>query len=110
MNVTSYEIYLGDIVCSSGSNDRNVERRYNQGVGSVAQITTMLSQVSLGHYHFEIGLVLRDTVLISKLVFNSEIWYNFTEKQMSKLEQIDEMFFRKLFSLAKSATTIYHHD
>ena len=103
INVTNFETYLGDIVCNSGTNDKNIEKRHNQGIGSVAQIFTMLGQVSLGHYHFEIALVLRDSMLVSKLVFNSEVWYNITIKQILKLEQIDEMFFRKLFSLAKSA-------
>ena len=103
INVTSYETYLGDIVCSSGSNDRNINNRYNQGIGSVSQIVTILNQVSLGHYHYEIGLVLRDTILVSKLVSSSEVWYNLTKKQVSKLEKVDEMFFRNLFSLAKSA-------
>ena len=103
INVTSYETYLGDIICSSGSNDRNIDNRYNQGIGSVSQIITILNQVSLGHYHYEIGLVLRDTILVSKLVSSSEVWYNLTERQVSKLEKVDEIFFRNLFSLAKSA-------
>jgi hypothetical protein len=103
INVASYETYLGDIVCSSGSNDRNIANRYNQGIGSVSQIDTMLNRTSLGHYHFEIGLIMIDTILVSKLVHNSEVWYNVADKQISKLEQIDEMLFRKLFSLAQSA-------
>ena len=72
-------------------------------IGSVGQIMTILNQVSLGHYYFDIGLVMRDTILISKLVFNSEVWYNVTDKQISKLEQIDQMFFRKLLNLPRSA-------
>ena len=64
---------------------------------------TILNQVSLGHYYFDIGLVMRDTILISKLVFNSEVWYNVTDKQISKLEQIDHMFLRKLLNLSRSA-------
>ena len=103
INDKSYETYLGDIVCSSGSNDRNIESRYNQGIGSVGQIMTILNQVSLGHYYVEIGLAMRDTILISKLVFNSEVWYNVKDKQISKLEQIDQMFFRKLLNLPRSA-------
>ena len=86
INEKSYETYLGDIVCSSGSNDRNIEHRYNQGVSSVGQIMTILNQVSLGHYHVEMGLSMRDTILISKLVFNSEVWYNVTDKQITELE------------------------
>ena len=93
-------------MCSSGSNDKNIENRYNRGVGAISQITTMLNRVSLGHYYFEIGLVLRDTILVSKMVYNSEVWYNVTDKQLTKLEQIDEMFFRKLFNLPSSAPRV----
>jgi hypothetical protein len=57
-----------DVVCSSGRNDKNIENRCNRGVGAISQITTMLNRVSLGHYYFEIGLVLRDTILVSKMV------------------------------------------
>ena len=71
----SYETYLGDIVCSSGSNHRNIESRCNRGIGAFSQIMTMLSRGSLGHYYFDIGLVLRDAILVRKLVFHSEVWY-----------------------------------
>ena len=103
MNVKEYETYLGDKICRTGTNDKNIENRKNQGVSAVSQIQSMLNQISLGHYHFEISLILRDTILISKLVFNSEIWYNLTNPQMVKLEQIDEMYLRQIFEVAKSA-------
>ena len=38
----------------------NIENRRNCAVGSVSQIVSMLDQISLGNYHFDIGLVLRD--------------------------------------------------
>ena len=91
------------IVCNTGSNEKNVLNRYNKGVGAISQMDSMLNRMSLGHYYFEIGLVMRDTMLVSKLVYNSEVWYNVSDDQISKLEQIDEMWMRKLFSLAKSA-------
>ena len=62
----------------------------------------MVERISLGHFHFEISLVLRDSVLMSKLVFNSEIWYNLSNQQLVKLEQVDEMFLRQVFNVAKS--------
>jgi hypothetical protein len=103
INVSDYETYLGDIVCNTGSNEKNVVNRYNKGVGAISQMNSMLNRMSLGHYYFEIGLVMRDTMLVSKLVYNSEVWYNVSDDQISKLEQIDEMWMRILFSLAKSA-------
>ena len=62
----------------------------------------MLHQVSLGHFYFEIGLVLRDSILVSKLVSSSESWYNITKQDYKKLESIDEMFYRRLFNVQSS--------
>ena len=92
INVKDYETYLGNKICKSGSNDKNIENRRNQGISAISQIVSMLNQVSLGHYHFGISLILRDSILISKLAFNSEV-----------LEQIDEMYLRKILNVAKSA-------
>ena len=61
----------------------------------------MLEQISLGHYYFEIGLVMRDSMLISKLVSSSEVWYNVTKEQYRKLEEIGEMFLMKMFKAPK---------
>ena len=96
IQVKDYETYLGDVITNNGSNDRNIESRRNQGIGAINQINSMLNLTSLGHFYFEIALVLRDAILTSKLVFNSEVWYNLTTPQMEKLEQVDEMYFRKI--------------
>ena len=106
LNVKDYETYLGDIICNNGSNEKNIENRKHQGIAAINQINSMLNLTSLGHFHFEIALVLRDSILISKLVFNSEVWYNVYNAQIEKLEQIDEMFFRKMFNVAKTAPKV----
>ena len=50
-----------------------------------------LSRVTLGYFQFEIALVFRDSMLISKQVSSSESWYNITEEQNRRLEEIDEI-------------------
>ena len=37
INVAEYETYLGDLVCSTGNNDKNIENRYNKEVGAISQ-------------------------------------------------------------------------
>ena len=88
---------MGDVVCSSGRNEKNILSKVNKGVGAVSQIFAMLSQISLGHYFYEIALILRDSMLVSKLVSSSEIWYNVTKQEYQKLKTIDEMFYRRLY-------------
>ena len=95
----SYETYLGDKVCGSGSNSLNIDYKVNQGIGAVSQILSMLNKVSLGHNYFETALVMKESMLVSKLLGNSEIWYNVTKDQYSKLERIDELFMRRIFAV-----------
>ena len=97
-----HETYLGDVICTSGTNNRNIVQKRNGGIGSVSQIVSMLAQISLGHYHFEIALVLRESMLVSKLVSSAEIWYNVTKNQYRKLEAVDEMFLMRIFKAPKS--------
>ena len=98
----NHETYLGDVISGSASNEKNIEKRRNSGIGAVSQIISTLAQVALGHFHFEIALIFRDSMLVSKLISSSEIWYNVTNSQYSKLEEIDEMFFMKLFEVPRS--------
>ena len=106
MTRKTYETYLGEIVSSDARNDSNVENRRNKGIGAVSQIFTTLKQVMLGHFHCEVALIMRDTMLISKMIYSSEIWYNITKQQYRKLEEIDEMFMRKLLDVPSSAPRI----
>ena len=102
MNSKSQETYLGDVVCSTGSNSSNINYKVNQGIGAVSQILSMLNRVSLGHNFFEIALVMKESMLVSKLLSSSEIWYNVTKDQYTKLERIDEMFLRRIFNVPVS--------
>ena len=102
MTKKDHEVYLGEIICSSGQNDKNIAKKVNQGVGAVSQIFSSLSQISLGHYYYETALAMRDAILVSKMVSSSEIWYSVTKQQYQKLENIDEMFFRSLLNVPVS--------
>ena len=59
----SYETYLGDKVCGSGSNSLNIDYKANQGIEAVSQIFSMLKKVSLGHNYFETALVIKKQCL-----------------------------------------------
>ena len=101
-----FETYLGDVISASGSNQKNIESRSSRGIGAVSEIISLLSQVSLGHFHFEIAMIFRDSLLISKIVYSTEVWYNIRENEYKKLEEIDEMYMRKVFDLPKSVPRI----
>ena len=57
--------YLGQYVEASGSNGKNMEDKYNKGIG---MSLSLLSDISPGHYYFDTRPLLRDT----NIVFGAE--------------------------------------
>ena len=57
-----FETYLGDVISASGSIQKNIESRSSRGIGAVSEIISLLSQVSLGHFHFEFAKIFRDSM------------------------------------------------
>ena len=62
----------------------------------------MLDKMPGGHYHFEIAIILRNSLLISSMISNSEVWYGMTKKDTEMLEQVDEMWMRNLFECSRN--------
>ena len=102
------EKYIGDIVSSDGSNDRNIMNRRSQGFGSISTIFSMLQALSFGYHYVKIGLILRESHLLSKLLLSCESWHRLFSYQIDKLEEIDLAFFHQLFnSHSKTSKEIY---
>ena len=48
------------------------------------------------------AVILRDSLLVSSVLCNSEAWYNVTNAELDLLETVDLMFMRKLFNTPKT--------
>jgi hypothetical protein len=90
------EKYLGDILDESGKIRQTVEERRGKGFAIVNEILAILEEVPLGKYKMEIGLKLRQAMLLNGVLFNSEAWHNVTDKEMRRLEEVDEYLLRSL--------------
>jgi hypothetical protein len=55
-----------------------------------------LDGIPFGKHYFEVGMILRNSLLVSSVLFNSEAWYNLTEAELNLLETIDTQFLRQL--------------
>ena len=53
-------------------------------------------EICYGPYHFEVAVMLRNALLISSMLCNSEAWYNVTNEERNKLEQVDEALLRRI--------------
>ena len=58
------------------------------------KIQTMLDGIPFGKFHFEAGVILRNSLLVSSMLFNSEVWYNITKSELELLETVDLMLLR----------------
>ena len=59
MQHVQLDTYLGDIIASDGSNNKNVEKRVSRGNGLIPDILSILESVSLGKHYFKMAVLLR---------------------------------------------------
>ena len=102
MEEKNYERYLGDIISKDGRNIKNIQARVNKGTGIVKNILTYLDGIPFGKFHFEAGILLRNSLLVSSMLFNSEAWYNLTDSELNLLETVDLMLLRGILKTPKS--------
>ena len=74
-------------------------------IGVSAQIMNILKELSLGKFHFDIALSLRQSIFLPVLLLNSETWFNITKKNIEDLEMMDHNLLRKIMD-APSKTPI----
>ena len=82
----------------------NVTNRSHKGAGMTGTIESIMKNVPGGRFHFEIGVILRNAYLISSMLSCSEAWYNVTESELRKLEQIDEKLMCKILDCSSQVT------
>ena len=85
MNDSKQEKYLRDLINSTGSISSTIEERKNKGYAIVAEIIAILDEIPLGRYKMEIGLKLRQAMLLNGILFNSEAWHSIDDKEIRKL-------------------------
>ena len=102
MEEKSGERYLGDLLSVKGTNIENIKTRVAKGSGIIKRILIMLNGIPLGNRYFEVAVILRESLLVSRLLFNSEAWYHITDKELDLLETVDTSFLRKILKAPNS--------
>lgn len=96
MKNSRQEKYLGDMINSSGKVKETIEARVAKGHGIVSEILAILSEIPLGAYKLEMGLKLRQAMLLNGVLFNSEAWHSVSNDDINLLEKLDESLLRSL--------------
>ena len=79
IEIVTEEKYVGDIVSCDGKHNKNIASRRSKGIGMCNEIISILDSLCLGPFFFQVSLMLRQTMLISVLLFNSETWLRLTK-------------------------------
>ena len=74
---------------SNARMDDNILMRHDKGISISNQILSILTEVSFGVYHFEMGMLFRTAMLINGILFNTEAMESISEQQISSLEECD---------------------
>ena len=101
MEKRSDEKYLGDVISTDGKNFKNIKTRIAKGTGIVNKILTMLEGIPFGKQYFKVGTILRDSLLVSSMLFNSEAWYHLTNAELDLLETVDLSLLRQMLKAPK---------
>ena len=90
--------YLGDVISETGSIDETIAQRSQKALGITTQISSILSSICLGNFHFDIAMVLRDSLFVNSVMSNSEIWHNVKSNHIESLEKSDINLLRKIMN------------
>ena len=63
---------------------------------------TNLDEISFGKFYFEIAVILRSSLMVSSILFNSEAWYNVPKEELDLIESVDLIFLRTILKCPKS--------
>ena len=96
------EKYLGDIISADGRNIKNIKARVAKGKGIISRILSILEGIPFGDFYFEMAVILRESLLVSSMLSNSESWYNVSKAELELLETIDVQFLRSILRAPKS--------
>ena len=80
------EKYIGDIISKNAKNAKNISAQKCKSIGISRKIMSSLQDIYFGKFNFEVAILMRNSLMISSLLTNSEAWYNLTEADLRNLE------------------------
>jgi hypothetical protein len=100
MQTVSQATYLGDVLSESGTIDETIlhVQRGHKAIGIISQISSMLGSISLGNFHYDMPLGLRDTLFVNSVMTNSAVWHNVQPRHTQALEKSDLMLLKTIIN------------
>ena len=86
-----------------------IEDRRSKGWGRISTIMGTLSELDMGVHKLEAGLMLREAVLVSGLLYSAEAWSGLTEKHLARLEVVDSALLVRLAGGHSRCASEFNH-
>lgn len=102
MNESNSQKYLGDVITNDMKIDENIKMRQSKGISTVNFVISMLKEITFGTHTFEIGMLLRNSMLVNGILYNMEAICEFKNTHLETLELSDKCFMQRLFECPRS--------
>ena len=99
------EKYLGDTIDKTGKITATIEDRRQRGQGAIAEIVAILNEIPFGKHRTVVAMKLRESMLLNRMLFNSEAWHGVTMTDVTILEKVDKALLRAILNAHKGTTT-----
>ena len=96
-------------MADDGKLTKTIEDRKGRAFGFSNQINAILKEVPLGKYKVQMGLHLRQAMLLNGILFNSEAWHCLTDNHIEQLQIIDNQLLRKICNAHSKTSTAFLH-
>ena len=88
---TASQKYLGIFLEENGKNKATIANKTNKAIGNNRNIMNKISQLNLGKFHFTVAIFIKNSVLISSLMYATEALNNLDEDDITN-HQIKLLF------------------
>ena len=99
MHESKSEKYLGGTINSTGNQRATIQDRKQKGFGIVSQIVAIVKEAPQGKWRMKSGMLLRNSMLVNSMLFNSEAWHGIVKNDEQVLSRVDESYYEHFFLL-----------
>ena len=75
----------------NGSNADNIKMKLSKGKGVIKEMFFLLENIHIGQYFLHALKMMRESLFVSVITHQSEVWFNVTEKELKDLEFLDSL-------------------
>ena len=59
---------------------------------------SIIEEIPFGKHKYEVAMKLRESILLSRMLCNSEVWHGLTDANIATLESVDQAFLRNMLN------------